>query len=212
MNKLSNRFLVIMITLIGAIFMVIGATFAYFTSSASNNNGIIGNAYIFNTTMSITTKKSGSLIPLKSSLIDRTMKSNNKCVDLNGNDICSYYQVTITNNGNIETLFGYIKTEDIANKYTTDHLHFKLYDTNYEPISGEGVLSPTVNSINYFKTTTNTNNLSLTLPIGSSVYYLAVWLNDPDDSNQLEDVNKKFVGSLVFEGSSGGKLSGEFES
>ncbi len=205
------RIIIILLIIFGVISMIIGAAFAYFFTSASNNN-IYGNSYNFDASLTVTSLKNGNLIPLKSSLIDRTMKSNNKCIDLNNNDICNYYQVTITNNGSTETLSGYIKTGDTTNKYTTDHLHFKLYDTNYDPVSGEGVISPTVNSLNYFKTTTGTNNLNLTLPNGTRTYYLTLWLNDPDDSNQLEDVNKKFVGSLEFIGSNGGNISASFES
>ena len=212
MKKLSNNFIIIFIAILGLIFSIIGATFAYFNIDVNNNTVIGGSTHNFDISLTLTSLKVGNLVPLRSSLIDQTMNSNNKCIDLNNNDICSYYQVTLTNNGSAETLSGYIKTETSNNPYTTDHLHFKLYNSSYIAVSGESIISPTVDSKNYLKTTTGDTNLNISVPNGSSTYYLAVWLNDSDNANQLEDVNKRFVGSLEFVSTNGENVLAQFES
>lgn len=206
MNNVNNKIIISVILVIGIAFVVIGATFAYYVSSTSNNNSVNGVAGSpIDISMTLTTKKSGNLIPLKSSLVSRTISSDNKCVDYYGNDICSYYQINFVNSGSAETLVGYVKTENTTNKYTTDHLHFMLFNSSYVAVSSESIISPTVGTKNYILN--GNSNLSLSIPNGNSTYYLVVWLNDDNTANQVDDINKKFVGSLEFESSNGANLS-----
>lgn len=207
MKKLSNKFIIVVIVL-GMTFMALGATFAFYTINISSSGNINVNTYNFNIGMSLSTVKSGNLIPLSSTLIDRTIASNNKCIDLNNNNICSYYQIDLNNSGVAENLVGYIKTES-GTTYTSNHLHYKLYNSSYVAVSGEGVIDSTVGSMNYIQY--NNSNLNISVPVGNSTYYLVLWLSDIGD-NQLDDIDKSFVGSIEFTNINGANLSARFNS
>lgn len=100
---------------------IIGATFAYFTASATAVNNITGNMATISMDLSITKLvdpgETSGMIPMSNNMIEtavsgkqgETAKSNKTCVDDNGNAVCQIYKVTITNNSSA-TMFtdGYI--------------------------------------------------------------------------------------------------------
>lgn len=89
---------------------IIGATFAYFTASATAVNNITGNMAKISMDLSITKLvdpgETSGMIPMSNNMIEtavsgkqgETSKSNKTCVDDNGNAVCQIYKVTITNN------------------------------------------------------------------------------------------------------------------
>lgn len=100
---------------------IIGATFAYFTASATAVNNITGNMATISMDLSITKLvdpgETSGMIPMSNNMIEtavggkqgETGKTNKTCVDDNGNAVCQIYKVTITNNSSA-TMFtdGYI--------------------------------------------------------------------------------------------------------
>lgn len=100
---------------------IIGATFAYFTASATAVNNITGNMATISMDLSITKLvdpgETSGMIPMSNNMIEtavsgkqgETSKSNKTCVDDNGNAVCQIYKVTITNNSSA-TMFtdGYV--------------------------------------------------------------------------------------------------------
>ena len=82
---------------------IIGATFAYFTATASNNI-ITGNMATVSlglavekvTTADVT---QGGMIPMSNSMVEASVNnaSNAVCVDDNGNAVCQVYKITLTN-------------------------------------------------------------------------------------------------------------------
>lgn len=100
---------------------IIGATFAYFTASATAVNNITGNMATISMDLSITKLvdpgETSGMIPMSNNMIEtavsgkqgETVKTNKTCVDDNGNAVCQIYKVTITNNSSA-TMFtdGYI--------------------------------------------------------------------------------------------------------
>lgn len=100
---------------------IIGATFAYFTASATAVNNITGNMATISMDLSITKLvdpgETSGMIPMSNNMIETavsgkqggTVKTNKTCVDDNGNAVCQIYKVTITNNSSA-TMFtdGYI--------------------------------------------------------------------------------------------------------
>lgn len=87
---------------------IVGATFAYFTATASNNNVIKGNMATIEFDVSVTkmtdvdvTKK--GLIPMSNNMVEQALTKNSAksgygiCVDDNGNAVCQVYKITVTN-------------------------------------------------------------------------------------------------------------------
>ena len=83
---------------------IIGATFAYFTASASVNNVITGNMATVQLSLAVEkvvkvdeTKK--GMIPMSNGMVEQAINKtgNDVCVDDNGNAVCQIYKITITN-------------------------------------------------------------------------------------------------------------------
>ena len=96
---------------------IIGATFAYFTATGTDNGTITGNMATI--TFSLNVQKvthvdetKGGMIPMSNSMVEAaTTGSNNQtCVDDNGNAVCQVYKITVTNTGSASLFVdGYVK-------------------------------------------------------------------------------------------------------
>lgn len=95
---------------------IIGATFAYFTATATNATNITGNMASVSFGLDVhkvTTAddKKGGMIPMSNSMVEAAVKGTNKtdvnadttgpqiCVDDNGNAVCQIYKISVTNSG-----------------------------------------------------------------------------------------------------------------
>ena len=82
---------------------IIGATFAYFTATATNNV-ITGNMATVSLNLSVTkveTKdEETGMIPMSNGMVHQAVNKagNDLCVDDNGNAVCQVYKITINNN------------------------------------------------------------------------------------------------------------------
>lgn len=88
---------------------IIGATFAYFTATATNNTTIKGNMATINfdvkvTKMTVQDESRGGLIPMSNNMIEQALTKNAAvagkgiCVDDNGNAVCQVYKIAVINN------------------------------------------------------------------------------------------------------------------
>ena len=95
--------------IIGISVMVIaitGATFAYFTSSQTNNSAIGGNMANITFDLNVVKKTNvdetkGGLIPMTNAMVEKAISNDNTngiCVDNNNNPVCQIYKITVTNN------------------------------------------------------------------------------------------------------------------
>lgn len=86
---------------------IIGATFAYFTATAGNNNTITGN--MASVSLGIAVNKvttvdqtKGGMIPMSNGMVEQAISGDGTtksiCVDDNGNAVCQIYKITVTNN------------------------------------------------------------------------------------------------------------------
>lgn len=87
----------------------IGATFAYYTATASNNNTIKGNMATINFDLAVakvsTADDNIGLIPMSNNMVEQaligtdTNSDNTKeiCIDNNGNPVCQVYKITVSN-------------------------------------------------------------------------------------------------------------------
>lgn len=81
---------------------VIGATFAYYTATASNNI-IKGNMATIDFDLSVAKVTSadddnGGMIPMSNNMMEQALKSSKGiCIDDNGNAVCQVYKITVNN-------------------------------------------------------------------------------------------------------------------
>ena len=114
---------------------IIGATFAYFTATATNATNITGNmaSVSFGLQVSkVTTadEKLGGMIPMSNSMVEAAVKNKNDstsadkpeiCVDDNGNAVCQIYKISVTNNGTAGMfLDGYVALQGGSDKSSTE--------------------------------------------------------------------------------------------
>ena len=93
---------------------IIGATFAYFTASQSNNNIITGNMASVNFGLKVEPVVNPGLqtgiIPMSNNMVQKAVSNSGKvCVDDNGNAVCQIYKITVSNSSTA-TMFvdGYV--------------------------------------------------------------------------------------------------------
>ena len=120
---------------------IIGATFAYFTATQSNNTAIRGNAASVSFGLKVeraetTDTTNGGLIPMSNTMVEQAVNvggqpnggaANTPCVDNNGNSVCQIYKVTLTNtssasmflDGYVTLTGGYQTSTDVASATTT---------------------------------------------------------------------------------------------
>ena len=98
---------------------IIGATFAYFTASKTNNNVITGNAASITFGLKVERAEyndaTSGLIPMSNSMVETAVNNtdNNVCVDDNGNSVCQVYKITVTNTSTASMfLDGYVTLAD----------------------------------------------------------------------------------------------------
>ena len=108
-NKKTNIIYAI-IAVMTLMITITGATFAYYTATASNNATITGNMATVTFNLSVTKKTTvdetkGGLIPMTNSMVQKALTANASdntkgiCVDDNGNAVCQVYKITVQNTG-----------------------------------------------------------------------------------------------------------------
>lgn len=93
---------------------IIGATFAYFTASQTNNNVITGNMATVNFGLKVEPVVNPGvqtgIIPMSNTMVQKAVSNSGKvCIDDNGNAVCQIYKITVSNSSTA-TMFvdGYV--------------------------------------------------------------------------------------------------------
>lgn len=194
-----------------AILVTTGTSFAYFSASTEpNSNTINGTTMKFDVDLEVTPiHVATQLIPISNELIDEAIaKETNKCIDNKGYQVCTLYNVTLTNNGEAVVVNGYLET--ITTEYITDNLKCQLFDSNYNVVSDIMTISRTPNGEKYFMNSDNMTNTALG-PNQDKSYYLVIWLYETG-TPQSDDYSKNFSGKIGFEALSGETISSTFTS
>lgn len=84
---------------------IIGATFAYFTATATNDNTIQGNMATVKLGLDVTKvttvdETKNGMIPMSNTMVETAVNkttADTVCVDDNGNAVCQIYKITVTN-------------------------------------------------------------------------------------------------------------------
>lgn len=107
---------------------IIGATFAYFTATASNNI-ITGNMATVSLNLAVTKvttvdETKGGMIPMSNGMVEAAINNTNNdvCVDDNGNAVCQVYKITLTNNSSAgQFVDGYVALRGGSGLEPTDY-------------------------------------------------------------------------------------------
>ena len=190
-----------------------GGTYAYYmASSEALLEGEIGSG-LTSTLNSEEVYAATTLVPFSDSLVSTAIsKSSNKCIDKNGYEVCSLYKLTLSNTGDSENLYGYVRTG--TSTYTTDNLKYQVFDSSYNAVTDVMTVSNVADTTVYFlEDIDNSDDMYVTASNGSVVYYLAIWLHDTNDY-QDDDYSKTFSGYVGFEsvdyfGSGTGRIEAE---
>lgn len=112
---MDKRLIYLIVGLFTLFFSILGATFAYYTVTSSNNNTITGDMATIDINLSVTKmtnvdETNGGLVPMDNSMIEKAVTSSNGiCVDDNTNAVCQIYKIVVNNIGSAAIfLDGYV--------------------------------------------------------------------------------------------------------
>ena len=215
MGLFSNKKIIILVVITIILIGGVVGTYAFFMASKTNSGNIVGSTYNSNFGIEVfEVQKSTSLIPLSDDLITAAVsKTNDKCLDNDGQQICSLYKLDVVNNGNPIKLQGFIRTS--TSTYTSNNLKFMVYTTNgnqITPVTDALTLTHGSGDTIYFKK--DSNNYVTNMSDGTNspqkiTYYIVFWISEVG-GNQNEDQSKIFDCKVGFESIYGDKLTSTF--
>lgn len=195
---------------------IIGATFAFFSASATNNDVITGNtAEAGGITLTVTaiTDKTSKLIPLNlvtgtSDTVDQFAdalgtEKGASCKDSNGNTVCQVYSIYVKNDSptatvnvrgtlNLATESTNMKWQLLTNATSTTRADFAT-------VVDKGVTGNVTVGGNTGGTATDKNAASQTLAAqGDATYYVLVWLEETGTAQEGADAGQSFTGTVTF--------------
>ena len=181
---------------------IIGATFAYFTATASNDTTIQGNAASVGLKLDvvhISTTANKGLVPQKEVALPSAMKGVNStagaddaCVDANGNTVCQVYKITVQNTGTAESKLN--GTLDLT-KGSITNLKWAIVN-NFDS-------DPTTK-------TPSGNSLGESVTLGASAsqeYYIVIWI---DETDAPQKDSGGFTGTVAFNAADGSGVTSTF--
>lgn len=189
---------------------IIGATFAYFSATATNGEVIQGEAATTGLNLEVSkvsTDAAGGLIPMNDADVSKglagdaaTVGGQKMCVDKNGNTVCQVYKIVVTNTGNSTAV---VKGDlsIVGAGYT--NLKWQLLDGKNE---GELATNSTYNPIS---TTSLVTNETLAADSGSQTYYVMIWISNLDSDQSAQDKGS-FTGTVTFNSADGAGISATF--
>ena len=196
--------IIAMLTLVVAI---VGATFAYFSLQASDENTIKGNAAQAGLSLEVrkvSVDASGDLVPLDETLLEKAIKGDSAtgsqmCVDKNGNTVCQVYEIKVTNEGTAATAVNGSLT---LSAETITNLKWQIMTDQSTPVTDKG----------QFKTTDDTEiakNDTVEANPGTKTYYIMIWI-DEIESPQNDSDTGAFTGVVSFTSADGSGVTGTF--
>lgn len=175
---------------------IIGATFAYFSASTTNNTDVKGSTASGASLSMVITRVSdagtaANMIPMLTTDLQKgvTGTSSKSCIDANGNTVCQVYKITVTN-GSADIGINVKGTMNLA----SDAKNMKwevLTDATTVKTDGAVVAQGTEGVIVANQALAKT---------GSQDFYLVVWLEETNKVQDNDDAGKSFTGTVTFNG------------
>ena len=180
---------------------IIGATFAYFTATATNDTVIAGNAATTGLNLEVTkisTQASGGLIPMSDEDLQKGVTGEgNSCVDANGNTVCQVYSIHVTNTGNSTAVL----TGTLSLSAST-YQNLKWAElTDATTVDGE-------NPKNASTVTSLVPSVSLD-GSADATYYIVIWISETGADQSSIDTGS-FTGTVTFNTAGGDGVTATF--
>lgn len=198
---------------------IIGATFAYFSASASDATKITGNtaeAGGVNLEITPVTETGTDMLPLN--LLDDDMKTapttgdqfadaigttkGASCVDSNGNKVCQVYSIKVSNQSTKSTI-QVRGTLNLASEATNMKWQLLTNATSTERAAFATVVGTgTPGDITVGGNTGGTGAAAASQTLaasGDATYYVLIWLEETGSAQETADANKTFKGTVNFE-------------
>ena len=193
---------------------IIGATFAYFSATATNNDTIVGGTATGNNIALAVTPiapvkegRTENMIPMLEENLQKglTGTDGKSCIDANGNTVCQVYKVTVTNNGATA-----VKLDATLN-LTTEKGTGEGAGTNMKWQLIEN--ATTEGTVGTMKSQGTAELFVDDLSLASSAnkeYYIVVWLLETNGPQDSSDAGINYTGTVTVNavGADGNSTSG----
>lgn len=236
MKKLDRKLMYFLGCCILFALLVIGATYAYFTAKASDDNTVKGDAATVSFGLSVdkitTVDMAYGMVPMRNNQAPKA--ASNKCHDDNNNAGCQLYKITVhSDSDTVMFLDGYVfmtpKDERletrIANVYTDDkedyYTKFTADDFKRDDFDESSFIKTGVrvtDSNTSPKRTEDYNSLIVSNEkIGGDVgrtkdFYIMVWVYDNGEAQDyLQGMQLAYQGSVTFITAEGNEISATFD-
>ncbi len=201
MNR-RNRIFFLTTTIISFIFMLIGATFSYFTANTSSGlNAITADAAQISVGLSVSSLYTGhKLIPMNDTDLDTAFAQS--CVDDLGNGACIAYTLSISNFD--------LATEVVG---TIDFTINGIENLSYIVLDDQGNHYTNINHIDSSNSTGLTLGPAFTLQEGTSqlpttkTFTVIIWLTEIGDEQDAVDADGSFTADVTYSTSSAGRIT-----
>ena len=175
---------------------IIGATFAYFSASATNDTDVKGATASGASLSMVVTKVSDeatakNMIPMLSTDLQKgvTGTASKSCIDANNNTVCQVYKVTVTNG-----------SADIGiNVKGTMNLGSTAKNMKWQVLTDATTVNTDATAVAQGTDGVITANQALTAS-GSHDFYLVIWLDETNAAQDADDAGKTFNGTITFNG------------
>lgn len=175
---------------------IIGATFAYFSASATNDTDLKGTTASGASLAIAITKVSDeatakNMIPMLSTDLQKgvTGTASKSCIDANNNTVCQVYKVTVTS-GNADIGINVKGTMNLTS--TAKNMKWQvLTDATTVNADATTVAQDTAGTI--------VDNQALT-DREPHDFYLVIWLDETNAAQDADDAGKTFNGTVTFNG------------
>lgn len=175
---------------------IIGATFAYFSASATNDTDVKGSTASGASLAIAVTKVSDeatakNMIPMLITDLQKgvTGTSSKSCIDANGNTVCQVYKVTVTNG-----------SADIGiNVKGTMNLTSNAKNMKWQVLTDATTVNTKATAVAQGTEGVIVANQALTAS-GTHDFYLVIWLNETNKPQDTDDAGKTFNGTITFNG------------
>ena len=176
---------------------IIGATFAYFSASATNDTDVKGSTASGASLAVAVTKVSDeatskNMIPMLSTDLQKGVTGTTgkcSCIDANGNTVCQVYKVTVTNG-----------SADIGiNVKGTMNLTSTAKNMKWQVLTDAKTVNADATTVAQGTAGTIVDNQALTAS-GTHDFYLVIWLDETNAAQDADDAGKTFNGTITFNG------------
>lgn len=237
MKRIDSKLVYFIVGCVCFIFLVVGATYAYFTAKATDDNTIKGNAATVSFGLSVdkvtSVDMAYGLVPMKNSQAPNA--AVNKCYDDFGRAGCQIYKITINaDSDTVMFLDGYIVTTPRVPELETRFVEIYTDDEGnnfYTKFSNDDYISEKFNENEFIKTGKRVSDFENSLnrtddidcllisdeKIGGDVgrkkeFYVMLWVYDNGEAQDyLQGMELAYRGEVTFMTAEGNEISATFD-